>query len=53
LASALGNSVLSQYITPLYNSSEDLLKKGKPYLLGLFPHGLFNEDSSVFTINYK
>ena len=27
------------YITPLYSSCEDLLKKGKNYLELLFPHG--------------
>jgi hypothetical protein len=41
------------YVTPLYNSSEDLVSKGKPYLLSLFPHGYFDSEGAVFSINYK
>ena len=50
--SALSQAEATCYVTPLYNSSEELLKKGKNYLLSLFPHGRFNEDQTVFTLSY-
>ena len=40
------------YITPLYSSCEDLLKKGKSYLEHLFPHGEFDEETNTFTVHY-
>ena len=43
---------MTPYITPLYNSCEDLFKKGKAHLLKVFPHGLFNEKGDVFSMYY-
>jgi hypothetical protein len=42
----------AHYVTPLYSSCEDLLKKGANYLEHLFPHGEFDEETNTFTVNY-
>lgn len=42
----------THYVTPLYNSCEDLIRKGSKYLQYIFPYGFFDEDTNTFVISY-
>lgn len=42
----------TNYVTPLFRASEELVRKGKPYLESLFPHAAFNEEGDM-SLHYE